>query len=246
MRFSLVAVAVLLSLAPPIATAQIAPDAPSAGEPAHSLRELVARYREWRGGAALDQLQTIHERFYLDTPAAHGSGAMWMDRQGRMRRETVFAGARQVEVATPQGGWSAGADGKVTDDPAAAERARRYALLEFGDAFTGRGGATVELAGTADVEDKTWSVVQVRFGDADTYDALIDPASGGLCCYQITEDGVKRTELFGEWRLADGVRMPFAELRKSSDETGVKVSAIELNAPLDDALFQRPKPSAGG
>jgi hypothetical protein len=238
LRAAALAAAVALAAAP--AVAQIAPDGPPDVQAARTLRQIVDSYMDWRGGYAFAALQTIHERLYLDSGGGRQSGALWMDRDGRVRRETVMDGARQVEVATPQGAWREGADGAAAGDPAAVERARRYALLVFGDALSGRGGASVALAGTSEVEDKTWSVVRVSFGDADTYDVLIDAATGYLCCYQITEGGVKRTELMGDWRLVDGVRMPFATLTSAAAEVGARISAIELNRPLDAALFQRP------
>jgi hypothetical protein len=234
----------LLVATPAPLVAQTASDAPpSAGEAAYKLHQIVARYLEWRG-PAFRELQTIHERLYLETQAGREPGALWMDRDGRTRREVDAGGARTVQAAAPGGAWKADSDGKVADDPGAVERARRYALLQFGDAFTGRGGANVALAGTADMEDHTWTVVRVTFGDADAYEALIDPATGLLCCYRITEGGVTRTEMFGDWRLQDGVRMPFAELLRAGGETGVRISAIELNRDLDPTLFQRPP--AGG
>jgi hypothetical protein len=228
----------LLAAAP--APGQIAPDAPPAGAPARTLRELVDRDRDWRGGYAFEALQTIHERLTLDTAAGRQASALWMDRDGRTRRETSVGGVRQVEVASPLGAWRLGAGGVTAADPAAAERARRYALLVFGDALAGRGGASVALAGETELEDHTWTVVRVSFGDADTYDALIDPVSGALGGYQITEGGARRTELLGDWRLVDGVRMPFASLTRAGAETGATISAIELNRPLDPALFQPP------
>jgi len=236
--------AISLAGAPAPLTAQTAADPPSPGEAAYTLHQLVGRYTAWRG-PAFEDLQTLHERLYVDTQAGRQSGQLWMDRQGRMRREIDAGGVRTIEAASPDGAWRIGADGKPVDDPGGAERARRYALLEFGDALTGRGGAQVALAGTAEVEDKTWSVIRVTFGDADVYEALIDPASGGLCCYRITEGGVARTELFGEWRLADGVRMPFARLLTAGYEMGFRISAIELNRDLDPALFSKPAPPAG-
>jgi hypothetical protein len=239
---ALLAIALAGSPAPLIA--QIAAETPSPGEAAYTLHELVGRYTAWRG-PAFEDLQTIHERLYVDTQVGRQSGQLWMDREGRMRREIDAGGVRTIEAAAPDGAGRIGADGKLVDDPGGAERARRYALLEFGDALTGRGGARVALAGTAEVEDKTWSVIRVTFGDADVYEALIDPPTGGLCCYRITEGGVTRTELFGDWRLADGVRMPFGRLVRSSYEVGFRISALELNRDIDPTLFNKPAPPAG-
>ncbi|HEY2710671.1 MAG TPA: hypothetical protein VGI95_21710 [Caulobacteraceae bacterium] len=232
------------SLAEP-AGAQISAEPPmSAGEAATTLRDLVGRYLTWRGGAALEQLQTIHERLFVDTPAGRQTGAFWLDRDGRLRRETVDGGVARVEVAGPDGAWRTSADGKIEDDPKGVERARRLALLEFGDAFRGRGGATVALNGKAEIDDHTWSLVRITFGDADTYDAMIDAGSGALGGYQIVEAGVKRSRRLGDWRLVDGVRMPLAQLDQTAAESETRISSVELNRPLDPALFERPKPAA--
>jgi hypothetical protein len=231
----------LLAGLPGAAPGQVAPDRPDLGPPARTLRELTARYFAWRG-PAYGEWQSLHERAYFESGAGRRPGSIWMDRAGRLRVETDGEGGREVQVATPDGAWRIGADGKAADDPGAAEAARRYAALEFGDALTGRGGASVALAGAADVEDHTWDVVRVSFGDADTYEALIDPAIGLLCCYRITEKGATREVLFTEWRLVDGVRVPFAQLtrRGESDVAGVRLTAVEINPPLDPGLFAKP------
>ena len=237
----LAAVAALaIAAVPAAAPAQIAPDRPDLGPPAKNLRELIERYRAWRG-PAYDQLQSLHERAFFESAAGRRSGAIWMDRDGRLRIESDGTNGKEVQAAAPDGAWRLGADGKAADDPGAAEAARRYAALEFGEAFTGREGALAELAGTADEEDHTWSVVRVTFGDADTYEALIDPVIGMLCCYRITEKGVTREVMFGNWRLVDGVRMSFTQLTKRGpDASGVRLASVEINPPLDAALFAKP------
>ena len=236
------AAALVLAIAgvAPAAPAQIAPDRPNLGPPARTLRELMGRYMAWRG-PAFEQLQSLHERAYFEGAAGRRSGAIWMDRVGRRRVEVAGADGREVRVAGPAGAWRVGADGKPADDPGAAEAARRYAALEFGDALMGRDGAEVALAGTADAQDHTWSVVRVTFGDADAYEALIDPAIGLLCCYRITEHGVTREILLTDWRLVDGVRIAFAQLtRQGADASGVRLTSVEVNPPLSPTLFEKP------
>ena len=151
-----------------------AQDGLSAGQAAATLRQLVLLHLEWRG-PAYDQLQSLHERGTFEDAAGRRSDAIWMDRDGRRRIETDGADGRQIEAAAPDGAWRAGVDGKPADDPGGYEAARRYAALVFGDALTGRGGAEVALAGSAEAEDHTWTVVRVTFGDADTYDVLLEP-----------------------------------------------------------------------
>jgi hypothetical protein len=229
-----------LTGAPAAASAQIAPDRPDLGPPARTLRELTDRYLAWRG-PAFGQLQGLHARAYFEGTAGRRSGAIWLDRSGRRRIEMDGPGGKQIEAAGPDGAWRLEAGGAPADDPGGAEAARRYAALEFGEAFTGRGGAQASLAGTAEAQDHTWSVVRVSFGDADTYDALIEPVIGVLCCYRITEKGVTREILFGDWRLVDGVRVPFGQLtRQGADASEMRLAAVEVNPPLSDALFARP------
>jgi len=232
--------ALVLAGAPLPAVAQIAPDRPNLPPPARSLRELVDRYLAWRG-PAFDQLQSLHERAFFESGAGRFAGAIWVDRDGRTRIERDGAGGKQVRAAGPQGAWLVAGGAAPADDPGAYETARRYAALEFGDAFTGRAGAQVALAGTAEAQDHTWSVVRVSFGDAYTYDALIEPSIGLLCCYRITEKGVTREILFTDWRLVDGVRVPFAQLTRQGDAaSGVRLTAVEINPPLSETLFRKP------
>jgi hypothetical protein len=226
--------------APLVAAAQIAPEQPNLGPPARTLRELVDRYTAWRG-PAFGQLQSLHERAYFESAAGRKSGSVWMDRDGRRRVELDGSGGKEIRAATPDGAWRSDGAGAPADDPGAWEAARRYAALEFGDALMGRDGAQAQLTGTAEAEDHTWSVVRVTFGDADTYDALIDPSIGLLYGYRITEKGVAREITFVDWRLVDGVRLPFAQLtRQGADVSGVRLAAVEINPPLSDALFRRP------
>jgi hypothetical protein len=239
-----VSLATLSPLALVPAAAQVASEAPPPIDPSQTMREVVAKYLEFRG-PAYPQLQSIHERFYVETQLGRQSGGLWMDRDGHFRREINAGGVREVAVATPDGAWSSVGASGPRDDPGASERARRYSLVEFGDALTGRGGATVTLAGTAQLMDKSWSVLRVTFGDADSYEALIDPENGLLCCYRITEGGQARLELFADWRLVDGVRMPFAQITHTSGDLQAEVGMIELNRPFDPTLFQRPA-AAGG
>ena len=226
------------------AAAQVASEAPPPIDPSQTARGVVAKYLEFRG-PAYPQLQTIHERFYVETQLGRQSGGLWMDRDGRFRREINANGVREVAVATSDGAWSSVGTSGPRDDPGASERARRYAMVAFGDALTGRGGATVALAGTAQVMDKSWTVVRVTFGDADAYEAFIDPEDGLLCCYRITEGGQTRLELFNDWRLVDGVRMPFVQITHTSGDLQAEVGMVELNRAFDPTLFQRPPPTVG-
>jgi hypothetical protein len=217
---------------------------PVAVAPARTLPELVARYIAWRGGPAYEMLQTIHETEYLEGPGGRQLRELWLDRDGRTRIETDFGSFRQILVVAPDGSWGANPSGQLVGSRNVFESSRRFAAIDFGDALLGRGGATVALVGPASVGGKDWTVARVSFGDADTYDVAIDPVSGALCCYRAVIGGVAQLQLFDDWRVVDGVRMPFAEITQGDE--GVlrpKMSVVEINKSIDASTF-RPPPSA--
>jgi hypothetical protein len=241
LRAALIGLSALATSLPALADPPAAP--PPQPATAVSLPDLVQRYVAWRGGDAYLRLQSFRETAQAAGPQGGLSLERWMDRQGRVLVRSDLGGDRRG-ATTPEGSWSTNASGQVLEEPNGYESSRRYAALVFGDALLGRGGAAVKLAGGAhDSNGKSWSVVQGTFGDADTFDALIDPASGALCCYLITEKGVQRFETFDDWRVVDGVRMPFAQAIRGDDTQAARFDQIELNKPLDPAALRRPPSS---
>ncbi len=211
--------------------------------PAVSLADIVQRYIAWRGGDAYLRLQTLHQAASVDRPQGRLTIEQWADRDGRVLVKSDLGGFRSTSATTPDGSWSTNASGQVLEQPNGYELSRRYAALAFGDALLGRWGATVKLAGSAhDSKGDQFSVVQATFGDADTFDALIDPASGALCCYLITTKGVTQFQTFDDWRMVDGVRMPFAQATRADNTEATRFNLIELNKPLNLTDFRRPPP----
>ena len=117
----------------------------------------------------------------------------WADRDGRVLVKSDLGGFRSTSATTPDGSWSTNASGQVLlEQPNGYELSRRYAALAFGDALLGRAGARRSShwpAAPTTARADQFAVVQATFGDADTFDALIDPATGALCCYLITTKG---------------------------------------------------------
>jgi hypothetical protein len=115
--------------------------------------------------------------------------------------------------------------------------------LEFADALRGHRGAKAMLLDTEQRDGASWSVVRVSFGGYDTYDAFIDPSTGALDGFRITEDRKTRFERRGDWRVVDGVRMAFSVEIKTDlpggDQTA-HLETIELNRAVPDSLFARP------
>jgi hypothetical protein len=214
---------------------------------ADELTDLVDKYVAWRGGAAYEQMQSIHQKGQMEIAGLKGPVESWSDRTGRSRSTADFGVVKALDVTTPEGGFSLNQSGQLEKaSPVQRERARRNLLLEFGDALHGRGGAKLQLLGTESRDGQDWRVIRVTFGDGDVYDAFLDPRTGELGGVRVQENRVKRFDRYKDWRVVEGVRMPFliesdSELEGSDAVT--RMTEIDLNPPLDTALFTPPAPT---
>jgi aspartyl protease len=221
---------ILIAFAAPAATA---------GE----LETLVDRHVAWRGGAAYEGLQSIRLHAEFKAGGLIGVTDEWRERAGRSR-DVYELGPVKGSSAVAADSWSE--SGGVLDDMSAASvtEARRALALEFGDALRARGGATVRLLDPETRDGGAWSVLRVSFGDADTYDAFLDPATGALHGWRITEDRRTRFVRLSDWRMVDGVRMAFAREETTDNAAAtisVAVKTISLNERIDPAIYGRPK-----
>ena len=213
---------------------------------ADDLSDLVDRYVAWRGGSAFERLQTIHESGAAEASGLHGKVEIWSGRNGRQRNDLDLGVFKQTQVITPDlnQSWDTNVSGQIEGMPKRASEFLHHALaLQFADALRGRGGATATLLGVEQRDGQSWSVVRLSFGDADIYDAFIDPATGALDGFRVTEDRQTHFERLSDWRLVDGVRMPFDD-KTTTDTPGgdqtMHVDTVELNKTLPDAVLARP------
>lgn len=213
---------------------------------ADEMSRVVDRYVAWRGGAAFDQLQSVHMRGTVDTAGLHGMGETWVDRSGRQRLDMDLGVLKQTQVVDPGRSWDIAPSGQV-ETLAQSDRQSnaRYQALLFPDTLRGRGGATASLLAPEVREGRPWAVLRVTFGDADTYDVFIDPATGALGGFRIMEDRRGRFESFGDWRMVDGVRMPFLLTTKTDvpggDQT-ITVTSMAINQAIPADRLSRPDP----
>ena len=223
-----------------LAGAALAQPAPASEPP--SVRQLVDRYLAWRGGDAYVRAKGLHTVGAVDAAGLTGTFEDWeSDEDGRNQLD--IGGVKILEVITPHGSWTTNASGQVVDEPDAYKYAARDPL--GGETLLGTGKAKAELAlrGVETTDGRAWSVLRVSFGDADSYDAFIDAASGALGAVRITEKGQTRFEHYSDWRMVGPVRVAFAT-RIEIGALGVQtlhVKSAEVNPSLDPALFQRPQ-----
>jgi len=215
------------------------------GSRADALQPLLARHLAWRGGDAFTRLESVHARGNTEMSGLQGPMESWLHRDGRGRWDADYGVLRESMAITSEGGWKLNASGQVEDaSPTDARDARHRVALELGTALQGASGTRRVLLPDEPRDGRTWKVVRVTFGDEDLYDLFLDGAEGALHGMRIREDNVTRFVRLGNWRQVDGVRMPFLEevLTDSPDSNSrTVVEALELNAPIPPAVFERPQ-----
>ncbi|HEY0600277.1 aspartyl protease family protein [Brevundimonas sp.] len=208
-----------------------------AGDPA----EVLERYRAWRGGAAFEQLTAVRS-----TGAMTGSGLEGVIEQtataaGDLRRDIDLGVIRTASARRGTGGWTLTPAGQIEMlGAAAAEDLRRDALLMFEAVLDDP--ARLDRKDDAVRDGRTFAVVSVDFGDEDVHELYLEPETGALHGLRRVRDRREAFVRFEDWRMVEGVRMPFAEI--SAEATGeaaaVRWSVIDANPDLPAEAFARP------
>lgn len=220
----------------------LATAAHSGPSPKTELAEVVARYIAWRGGEAFrNETDDYYESADLKLFGVAGKLETWHT-PDHWRTELHAPGMSAVSVVTAHGSWSTTINGQLVETPEAYLYAKREP--QSAEAMEGKAGDTVALLGQEQLDGRAWQVVRVSYGDADTYNSFIDPATGELGAARVTEKGQQTFEHFGDWRWVKGAREPFMsrEVSPAGDEKVGTVTRLDVDVAIDPALFARPKP----
>jgi hypothetical protein len=212
--------------------------------PSRTLTEVVDRYAQWRGGERFQHMRSIHAKLHVDTGGLQGTEEIAATADGTVRVDTDLGPLKQTQVMTPSMSWESTPSGQIQSmalvDVLSTVREERFL---FADILRGGNGAMLTLAAPTVFKGRMWATARVSFGDVDVYDMLIDPVSGELGGLRIVEERQERFEEWGDWRVVDGVRMPFRETTTSatpSDDATVQAVFFEINKALDPRTLLRP------
>lgn len=208
-----------------------------AGDPA----DVLDRYRQWRGGAAFEQLTAVRS-----TGAMTGSGLEGLIEQiatarGDLRRDVDLGIIRTASARRGGEGWTLTPAGQIEDiAPTAAEDLRRDALLMFEAVLDDP--ARLDRKDDAVRDGRTFAVVAVDFGDDDVHELYLDPETGALHGLRRVRNRREEFVRFDDWRMVEGVRMPFAELSvdATGEEAAVRWQSVDANPELAEEAFARP------
>lgn len=233
----------LLALAAP------ADPAPAAAGPVPAdAAALVEKHVAWLGGwTALDALHDLTLEGTIRAAGLTGTVAVRSRHDGRERTDVDLKVMKGVEIVSGPDAWETNASGQVEPmgrDKAA--RARRALERTYGRHLRGEGVA-VSLAGREEREGRAWAVVRFAYPDGDTFDLLVDPATGESVFSRRVEDGRPTVTKLSDFRTVGGLRFPYrqdSQGESTAEAQSVAWEKVAVNAGIDDARFARPSAGA--
>lgn len=228
----------------PAAMAADAPPAPTA---------LLAAAKEATGGSAWDALRTQHTRVHINAGAREATAERWASLlTGRSRMQLDISGRVAVTAFDGFVPWSKEGDGRVSLDAdpqtvALAINAAYRDRLAFW--FPERQGARIEYAGRETADRATYDVIAITPDGGRRYEVWIDTATHRIERLREAEYSGVRTEVYGDFRDVQGVKVPFAVHVTREDPRYNERYAVELleyNVPLDGIEFSPQRAAAPG
>ena len=208
-----------------------------AGDPA----DVLERYRQWRGGPAFEQLTSIRSTGSMTGSGLEGVIEQIATAHGDLRRDVDLGIIRTASARRGEEGWTLTPAGQIEDiAPTDAEDLRRDGLLMFEAILDDP--ARLDRKDDAVRDGRTFAVVAVDFGDADVHELYLDPDTGALHGLRRVRNRREAFVRFDDWRMVEGVRLPFAEFSAdvTGEEAAVRWASIDANPALAAEAFARP------
>jgi hypothetical protein len=254
---------IVLSL---VATSGVAAQAPAAGAPPPgsssvsapelasgsgsvngAAAEVLARAKAASGGAAWDAIFSRHTRGKLHAGGLDGTGEAIEDvRTGRYVERYTLGPASGAEGFDGKMAWSQDASGQPrpeeSDDArlGAVDEAYRRALAFW---YPARWPATIHSLGRRQDGGRSFDVLGITPRGGRPFELWVDAATG-LFDRTVEAGGREtRTTFFSEYRLADGVRLPFAQRSTNGDtkyDQTFTVASVLHNQEVSAAAFAMP------
>lgn len=217
--------------------------------PAASASELdivVARHVAWRGGVTFQTLRSTERTGEIKSAGLTGSISQLERRDGYRRIDYDLKVIEGSESVTPSDAWTTSGSGQIEDLGESLTRdARRALASDYGLLLGSDSMAQRSLLGMEERDRRSWQVVRAAFADGGYYDYFLDPASGALAWVRYTRDADVVWVRYGDWRLANGVLMPFTEEQvfpNADENTSItwRETSVDFVTDLPSARFARP------
>jgi hypothetical protein len=209
--------------------------------------DVIQHYVRWRGGSAFQALRSIHLTASVMDGGIAGTKQVWATRQGlylEHEQTDQFVTSLAVWGKTT---WRTNLSGQP--EPISRSEANHYgrdASLLFAGIFAGELGATIGTRPDESFDGLLCNVFRVSFGDTDTYDFFIALRTGELKAVRSTVDRRIQMTVYAQWHVVDGVRQPFAQEVRSSNQasqSSLTARSIVANELPAKNLLQMPNNS---
>ncbi|MFN3559227.1 MAG: aspartyl protease family protein [Brevundimonas sp.] len=206
---------------------------------------VLALYRQWRGGDAFERLRAIRAEGEITVSGLTGPVRALATAEGDLRTDVDLGVVRNANSRRGEESWNLTEAGQIeTLGPAAAEDLRRDALLLFEGLLDDT--ARLDRKADAEREGRTLAVVAIDFGDADIHELYLDPDTGALYGLREVRDRRESFLRYDDWRMVEGVRMPFLESATAAEGNGsvTRWREIDANPEIAATAFARPTVAA--
>lgn len=218
---------------------------------------VFARFKDATGGVHWDGVRSLHETGALAAGGLNGSFQAIVDaRSGRSSSSYKIGPVDGANGFDGTVGWNRAPGGEVAtlDAPAAIRNARSQAWLDaHGYWYRQTLPAALGPVESRTLGNKAYRVVVATPAGGNPVTLWFASDSGLLARTQQPQDGYVVTTVFDDYRAVDGVRLPFHSAVDQTDAAGrtdprshedIRLSRVDLNAPIADADFAAPKMAA--
>jgi outer membrane lipoprotein-sorting protein len=216
-----------------------------------SVDDLVARHLTAVGGA--DKLKAIKSVKITASTSMQGmefTTTVYVKRPGLMRSDTVVQGQTITQAFDGSKSWSVnpmtgGEPSYASEEESKQARDRAISQLDGHLVDYKEKGSTVELQGKEDVEGSPAYKLKITTKDGDVIYEYLD-ASTYLDTKMIARvkqmgQDMEVTSLPTNYKPTAGVMMPYQiEQRVGPMSVTMTMQKVEVNVPVDDAMFQMP------
>lgn len=215
-------------------------------------RELLARSKEAAGGAAWDQVRTVHSKARVETGGLSGPVESWEDvLTGRSVSTFQLGSMTGAEGFDGKSQWSMDPSGQVTVSDSGDSReggantAYRTALAYW---YPERHAATVTYDGERTENGRKVHVLRIHPEGGRPFELWIDAATHLFDRMVETTSNETRTTFLTDYREVAGLRLPFGTRSTNGEtkyDTVVTLESFAVNEPVDEARFSPPASKTG-
>ena len=216
---------------------------------AQNAQEILAKAKEASGGNAWDAIRSNHSVAKIVTSGLSGPAESWEDTlTGHYMEKFKLGPATGADGFDGTTVWSVDSSGQPRVEGAAAARqaaideAYRRALAYW---YPQRWKAEIEYSGEKEEQGKRFHVIRITPDGGRPFDMWID-ANTYLIDHIVEKADIEtRTNYFSDYRVVNGVKLPFS-IRSTNGDTKydqmITLEKIEFNAPVQEAMFHMPAP----